>query len=349
MVIRCHKKCSTRIHSYRNHNLVFYVDCDDSLASHICKMLMFGSANIQRFFRHPDCSVGSTSSYTNWWHLRGGFQGGRPGGSADQGCDFGGGKHGLKMVEVGLKSEWVTCDTYFKISRIWEFGTFGPLILFVGAKRSVGVLQEIFGAHRNSLMCCWRRTGLCSDMFPEERSNPLSSSRIRPIHALFARGCPHRKTPGSIRHLPSGGALWCGTQKEVDHGGPVGNWERRGRWKISCIGSSPHPMLVRYRKKIHTGDHHYFNRCRFKDLVCYHQLIGAKPVFPMRDATCQAWNAWRPLEEIEQHCWRQQRTGAFSSCAVHKKRAKHGGYPGYGWLICLTRNIWGQWPRIGCE
>ena len=222
MVIRCHKKCSTRIHSYRNHNLVFYVDCDDSLASHICKMLMFGSANIQRFFRHPDCSVGSTSSYTNWWHLRGGFQGGRPGGSADQGCDFGGGKHGLKMVEVGLKSEWVTCDTYFKISRIWEFGTFGPLILFVGAKRSVGVLQEIFGAHRNSLMCCWRRTGLCSDMFPEERSNPLSSSRIRPIHALFARGCPHRKTPGSIRHLPSGGALWCGTPKR---GGPW--WTRR--------------------------------------------------------------------------------------------------------------------------
>ena len=69
-------------------------------------MLMFGSANIQRFFRHPDCSVGSTSRIQlNWGHLRGGFQGGRPGGSADQGCDFWGGKHGLNMVEVGLKSE----------------------------------------------------------------------------------------------------------------------------------------------------------------------------------------------------------------------------------------------------
>lgn len=48
------------------------------------------------------------------------------------------------------------------------------------------------------------------------------------------------------------------------------------------------PCLLDTEKKIHTGDHHYFNRCRFKDLVCYHQLIGAKPVFPMRDATCQA-------------------------------------------------------------
>ena len=57
------------------------------------------------------------------------------------------------------------------------------------------------------------------------------------LHADFIA-----KRPGSIRHLPSGGALWCGTPKR---GGPW--WTRRKlvHWFIIY----PHPMPVRYTKK----------------------------------------------------------------------------------------------------
>ena len=62
---------------------------------------------------------------------------------------------------------------------------------------------------------------------------------------------------------------------------PSETW-RRGGARFHALVHHRIPCLLDTEKKIHTGDHHYFNRCRFKDLVCCHQLmIYVKPAgFP---------------------------------------------------------------------